>query len=215
MSATSTCRTNRETIVALRDGRFDQIAPDRMEAAELHLNECEDCQALLADVTPAGDSLTQAAALVTAPAEREWDAMWDRIDLAASASAADPGRRVLDVDRPIFTGPRGETALTGWGRLPACPAGWKPAPPPPRLLRLVHPGGLLAAAAMVLLMVGLWQGVPAAAGEWKFDLAHADDVEIQSIQVYDDNGVPLVFSTNGGNEDGVSVIWVVEESEGA
>ncbi len=199
MSATNACQTHRETIVALRGGRFDAIAPDRMDAAELHLNGCEACQRMLAGVTPGHDPLVAAAGEASEPPQAVWEAMWRRIDSAkapASATFDAAGAAARRVDQPIFGGERRETAAAA----------------PPRLLRLVRSTGILAAAAMVLLMVGLWQAVPARASEWEFDLAGADDVEIESMQVYDDNGVPLVLSTGG--EEGVSVIWVVGEGNG-
>ena len=46
MSTAQTCEPYRESIVALRDGRFDMIEPDQMRAAESHLNDCAACQAV-------------------------------------------------------------------------------------------------------------------------------------------------------------------------
>ncbi len=80
-----------------------------------------------------------------------------------------------------------------------------------RILRFARPWGTLAAAAVVVFMVSLWWTMPGtAADDWAFQLAGAGDVEIESMEVFDDSTSMLMSF----GDDDISIIWVMDD-EGA
>ncbi len=170
MSTEQTCEAYRESIVALREGRFGAIEPDQMRAAEAHLNDCAACQALVADAAARPEPALREA--IELPTEEAWDAAWDKIDTAGASRTA--------------------TAH--------------------RILRFARPWGTFAAAAVVMLMVGLWRVLPqTGSDDWAFQLAGINDVEIESLEVSDDSMAMLLTA---GDDDEISIIWVIDD-EGA
>ncbi|MCH7870552.1 MAG: hypothetical protein IID33_02520 [Planctomycetes bacterium] len=100
MNTTQSCENYRETIAALRDGRFDAIQPDQMAAAETHMNGCAACRSALTDVTPIPEP--QLCETATLPADESWKSVWDKLD----ESAATPNHtqaRILRFVRPWGT----------------------------------------------------------------------------------------------------------------
>ena len=166
MNTAQSCEQYRQTIAALRDGRFDAIEPDQMAAAETHMNDCTACRSELADVTPIPEPhLCETAAL---PANESWNNVWDKVDDAVA---------------------------------PATHA-------QARVLRFMRPWGTLAAAAVVMFMVGLWRMMPGTAtDDWAFQLAGAGDVEIESVEIFDDSNSML---TSFGDDD-TPIIWVMDD----
>lgn len=170
MSTVQTCEPYRESIAALRDGRFDMIEPDQMRAAETHLNDCAACQAVVAGGAAQPEPTLREA--IELPTEQAWDAAWDKVDGASSSRTATP----------------------------------------PRILRFARPWGTLAAAAVVMLMVGLWRVLPGSGSDdWAFQLAGIDEVEIDSLEVSDDSMSMLM---SAGDDDEITIIWVIDD-EGA
>ncbi len=170
MSTAQTCEPYRESIVALRDGRFDMIDQDQMRAAESHLNDCAACQALVAGAVAQPEPTLREA--IELPTEQAWNAAWDTVDGASSSRTATPHR----------------------------------------ILRFARPWGTFAAAAVVMLMVGLWRVLPASdSDDWAFQLAGINEVEIEWLEVSDDS-MSMIMSA--GDDDEISIIWVIDD-EGA
>ena len=170
MSTAQTCAPYRESIVALRDGRFDMIEPDQMRAAESHLNDCAACQAVVAGA--AAQAEPALCETVKLPTERAWDAAWDEVEAAGASRTAAPHR----------------------------------------ILRFARPWGTFAAAAVVILMVGLWRVLPGTGSDdWALQLAGINEVEIEWLEVSDDS-MSMIMSA--GDDDEISIIWVIDD-EGA
>lgn len=170
MSTAQTCEPYRDSIVALRDGRFDMIEPDQMRAAEAHLNDCAACQAVVADAVVQPEPMLREA--IKLPTEEAWDAAWDKVDGTTSSRTATPRR----------------------------------------ILRFARPWGTFAAAAVVMLMVGLWRVLPGTGSDdWAFQLAGINEVEIEWLEVSDDS-MSMIMSA--GDDDEISIIWVIDD-EGA
>ncbi|HEY3243965.1 MAG TPA: hypothetical protein VGM03_11510 [Phycisphaerae bacterium] len=70
--------------------------------------------------------------------------------------------------------------------------------------------GTLAAAAVLLLAIGIWHATTRPARLPVFQLARGSDVQIESIEVPADE-MPMVISTDG--DEGISIIWVVSREE--
>ncbi len=165
MNTTQSCEPYRQTIAALREGRFDAIEPDQMAAAETHMNDCAACRSALENVTPIPEArLCETFAL---PEGESWKKVWDNVDEAAA------------------TPPHAQA----------------------RIIRFMRPWGTLAAAAAVMLMVGLWR---TGTDDWAFQLAGAADVEIESMEVFGDSTAMLMSF----GDDDISIIWVMDD-EGA
>ena len=89
--------------------------------------------------------------------------------------------------------------------------GAKPAKIAPlRILRFARPWSTFAAAAVVMLMIGLWRVIPG--DDWEFRLAGPNDVEIELLEVFGDS-TSMIMSA-GGDDDEISIIWVMDD-EGA
>ncbi len=169
MNTARSCEQFRETIAALRQGRFDAIDPDQMAVAETHMNDCAACRSALVNVTPIPEPrLCETAVL---PADESWNNVWDKVD----ESTATPTHAQA------------------------------------RILRFMRPWGTLAAAAVVILMISLWRTAPGTGtDDWPFQLAGAADVEIESMEVFDDSTSMLMSF----GDDDISIIWVMDD-EGA
>lgn len=167
MSTSRTCEQHRETIVALREGQFEAVETEQMEAVETHLNECESCQALLAGAAARPEAALREA--VRLPTEQAWGEAWERVDAASES----------------------------------------PAPSTQRILRFARPWGTFAAAAVVMLMVGLWRVMPdPESNGWALQLAGIDDVEIESLETFGNSTSMLMTA---GDDDEISIIWVMDD----
>jgi hypothetical protein len=88
----------------------------------------------------------------------------------------------------------------------------------PRLIEPVSPWAgrwgrwVTAAAAGLALTVALWRlPLPGRSPNFELRLAHADDVQIESLSVYGE-ATPFVLSV-GDEEDAIPIIWVIEDQE--
>ena len=67
----------------------------------------------------------------------------------------------------------------------------------------------LAAAAVVMLMAGLWRIIPSAGSdEWAIHLASVNDVEIESLETFGDS--TSMIMTAGDNSE-IEVVWVMDD----
>ena len=74
---TQLCENLSETLEAVAAGRFDSVAPERMDALEIHLNECADCAGRLAEVRPEPDPSLRVD--IATPSAAQWDDVWKRV----------------------------------------------------------------------------------------------------------------------------------------
>lgn len=187
MSASGECQQLREPIQAMVQGCFDDLAPDEMTRVEAHLNDCSACAALLANETP--------------PIERSTRAGGD-------ASSVDDAPLPL----PSVETPSAQAWEHVWDNVEraTAPASARRKPQSRHIIRFLYPWSAYAAAAAIVLMVGLWRLVPRTQ-TWELDLAGAGDVEIQLLEVYGD-AMPFVIS--GDEEGDVSMVWMLDD-EGA
>jgi anti-sigma factor RsiW len=176
---TTACETIRATLTAAVAGRFDELAAEQVAALEAHLAACPGCAAELAACKPARDPVLTTAVRVAGegprPTAAAWEALYRDIEARVVATPALPRRAPA-----VFAAARTQRPI------------------PAALLRWWRP---LAAAAAVLLAVGVWRlerpnPVPADS----FELA--TNVEINSLEAGPDT---TVYTSEGG-----AVIWVID-----
>lgn len=168
-------------------GRFDELAPDEVARVETHLNDCSACAELLAHETAAIERPTR-----------------------GGTDASSVGDAPLGL--PSVETPSAEAWERVWDNVErsASAASVRSKPQGRHIIRFLYPWSAFAAAAAIVLMVGLWRLAPRTQ-TWALDLAGADDVEIQLLEVYGD-AMPFVIS--GDAEGDVSMVWMMDD-EGA
>jgi hypothetical protein len=128
-----------------------------------------------------------------------------------AARLADVRARLASPFDVAVDSPAPETWDAVWRAIEAAPSGQVERAGLGRVIRWRRwAAGAIAAAAAILLIIGLWPMASTVQPASEVRFASADDVHIESLSVFD-QGTPMVLSV--GEDGGISVIWVVEGQE--
>jgi hypothetical protein len=110
-----------ELLDRVRAGRLDELTPEQVAALEAHLDATPTAAERLANVIPEPDP--HLSAPVSSPTEDQWNAIWERVESAASSprSPRRPVSRVLRFWSPLAAAAACLLLVVVW-RLSAPPA---------------------------------------------------------------------------------------------